>query len=86
MQNLIETAMHKAHSADERAEAHMEFADMMHEAGFHALAKSRKAASVSESKTADFFRCAAHAMQSPPPALRDIVESIQARRGVTLAK
>jgi hypothetical protein len=23
---------------------------------------------------------------TPPPALRDIVESIQARRGVTLAK
>jgi len=24
--------------------------------------------------------------QTPPPTLRDIVESIQARRGVTLAK
>jgi len=64
MQNLIETAMHKAHSSDERAEAHMDFADMLHAAGFYGLAKSRRAASVSESKTAEFFRCVADTLKT----------------------
>ena len=55
MKNLIETAVFKARDASERAEAHMEFADMLYTAGLHALARSRKAASVSESHMAQVY-------------------------------
>ena len=55
MHNLIETALFKARAASDRAEAHMDFADMLHSAGLYTLAQSRKSASVSESRMAQVY-------------------------------
>jgi hypothetical protein len=55
MENLIETALLKARSASDRANAHLEYVTMLTSAGMFKLAEKRRAAFKAESRMAEVY-------------------------------